>query len=195
MRRLLLSHLKRTLKHDDGISFVELMLVSVFAVFVLALAYQLVQFAQAGQVTTNRDAATTGDTGVVLDIMDRYLSQSTQLQIIDDYTFTVMVPSKTGGEDYPATFSANSDGTLTLTREMNGASETLVLSDNNANRASATPFLRLYYEVGKLLPAGDTSMNIEEVRAVRVVIKAYTPGAKSSSNYLSSSRTVYMRNR
>ena len=71
------NRIKKTIQNEDGLSFIELILVSAFAVFIIILAYNLMQYAQVGQRQVNANAAVTGDTGVVLDILDRYLSQNT----------------------------------------------------------------------------------------------------------------------
>lgn len=187
---------KRYASREDGLTLVELTLVATFSIFVIILAYQLVQFANTGTREVNRNAAVTGDAGVVLDIVDRYLSQNTEFTISDPYTFTLTIPGKSGAADYHVTFASAADGTLTMTRDLNGANEQLLLSSLNANRSSATPFFRFYSETGRLLPAGTMPENITDVRAVKITIVAKTPNRTGEGySYLNSSRTVYFRNR
>ena len=194
--RNILNKLKKTFRDEEGISFVELILVSAFAVFIIVLAYNLMQFAQAGQQQVNSNAAVTGDTGVVLDIFDRYLSQNTSLTVTDAYNFSLENPGKSGGSDYPVSFSSRDDGKLVMTRTMGGVTDELILSTNNANKISGQGFLQYYDSQGKLLTSTEVPTALDEVRAVKITIVAKNPNAKSSSStYLSSSRTVYFRNR
>lgn len=194
--RNILNKLKKTFRDEEGISFVELILVSAFAVFIIILAYNLMQYAQVGQRQVNANAAVTGDTGVVLDILDRYLSQNTAITVTDPYNFSLQIPDKSGGASYPVSFSSRDDGTFVMTRTMNGTTDSLTLSTNNANKISGQGFLQYYDSQGKLLASLDASNPLDEVRAVKVTIVAKNPYSKSSDTaYLSSSRTVYFRNR
>lgn len=189
-------HAKRFFSDERGLTLVELTLVATFSIFVIILAYQLVDFANLGTRQVNTNAAVAGDTGVVLDIMDRYLSQNTELVINDPYSFTLTVPGKSGAADYHVTFASNADGTLTMTRDMSGASEQLLLSSLNANRSGNIPFLRFYNETGRLLAAGATPTNLADVRAVKVTVAAKTPNSTGSGyQNITSSRSVYFRNR
>ena len=189
----------RAIHNEDGLSFIELILVSAFAVFIIILAYNLMQYAQVGQRQVNANAAVTGDTGVVLDILDRYLSQNTAITVTDPYNFSLQIPDKSGGASYPVSFSSpRDDGTFVMTRTMNGTTDSLTLSTNNANKISGQGFLQYYYydSQGKLLTSTEVPTALDEVRAVKITIVAKNPNAKSSSStYLSSSRTVYFRNR
>lgn len=190
------SKASRALKNEDGLSFIELILVSAFAVFIIILAYNLMQYAQVGQRQVNANAAVTGDTGVVLDILDRYLSQNTAISVADNYNFSLQIPDKSGGADYPVSFSSRDDGTFVMTRTMNGVTDSLVLSTNNANKISGKALLQYYDDQGKLLASLDSSHPLDEVRAVKITVVAKNPDSRSSDTaYLYSSRTVYFRNR
>lgn len=192
------NNLLKAFKNEEGLTFVELILVAAFAVFVIILAYQLLQFAQVGTKQVDANASVTGDTGVVLDILDRYLSQNTYFYTMDANNFTLKIPDKSGGADYIVNFSATDDGKLTMSRTRNGVTDQLVLSDNNANKASGIGFFQFYDDQGKLLGALDAAPSLTEVRAVKVTVVAKNPNPKAadgSDKYISSSRTVYFRNR
>lgn len=190
------SRASKAIQKEDGLSFIELILVSAFAVFIIILAYNLMQYAQVGQRQVNANAAVTGDTGVVLDILDRYLSQNTAITVTDPYNFSLQIPDKSGGAAYPVSFSSRDDGTLVMTRTMNGVTDSLTLSTNNANKISSQGFLQYYDSQGKLLASLDSSNPLDEVRAVKITVVAKNPDSRSSDTaYLSSSRTVYFRNR
>lgn len=183
-------------KQEEGITFVELILVCAFSVFVIILMYQLIFMAQNGATANEKNARMTGDAGVVLDIMDRYLSQNTELLTMGPYEFTVTMPKKDDNPSYPVTFSARDDGRLVMARTMNGTTEELVLSKNNANQAANTGLFSSFIDASGSEMSLESGIDFAQVRAVKVTIIAKNPNPKDSNDaYVSSSRIVYFRNR
>lgn len=184
------------LAQEDGLSFVELILVCVFSVFVIVLIYQLIFMAQNSAALNEKNARMAGDAGVVLDIFDRYLSQNTELQTFGPYEFTVKVPGKNGAEAYPVTFSAREDGSLVMARTMNGITEELLLSKNNANRAANQGFFTSFVDASGSEMSLETGIDFVQVRAVKVTVIVKNPASKNSEDaFIRSSRIIYFRNR
>lgn len=189
-------NLAHKLKQEDGITFLELILVCVFSLFVITLIYQLVFLAQRGDGTLRKNASITGDTGIILDIFDRYFSQNTEFYSVGPYEVTLKVPSKTGGVDYPVVFSAREDGTIVMARTLNGMSEEFILTKNNANYEKNIGLITGYYNVSGEALDMTTGIDYSQVRAVKLTVVAKNPGAKNASDkYVQSSRIVYFRNR
>lgn len=92
-------------KQEAGFTLVELMLSTVFLALVSLLVYQFVYLAQRSDAGVTTNAAQTGDVGIALDIMDRYLSSSTNVQALGPYDiqFDWHAPN---GKIYRCLFSA-----------------------------------------------------------------------------------------
>ena len=189
-------NLAHKLKKEDGITFLELILVCVFSLFVITLIYQLVFLAQRGDDNLRKNASITGDTGVVLDILDRYFSQNAEFYSIGPYEVALKIPSKTDDTNYPVTFSARDDGTFVMARTLNGMSEEFPLTKNNTNQEKNIGLITGYYNVSGEALDMTTGIDYSQVRAVKLTVVAKNPGAKDASDkYVQSSRIVYFRNR
>lgn len=189
-------NLAHKLKQEDGITFLELILVCIFSLFVITLIYQLVFLAQRGDDNLRKNASIASDTGVVLDILDRYFSQNTEFYSVGPYEVTLKIPSKTSDTTYPVVFSAHDDGTITMARTLNGISEKFAITKNNANKENDVGLITNYYNYSGEPLDLTTGIDYSQVRSVKLTIIAKNPKAKDSNDkYIQSSRIVYFRNR
>ena len=190
------SKFDKLLNQEEGVTFVELILVCSFSLFVIVLMYQMIFMAQNGANMNTKNARMTSDTGTVLDIMDRYLSQNTELSTTGPYEFTVRMPAKNGNTSYPVTFSASEDGRLIMTRTMNGTTEELILSKNNANQKANQGLFTAFIDASGAEMPPNASIDFAQVRAAKVTVIAKNPTAKTGEDeFLRSSRIIYFRNR
>ncbi|MBK5211128.1 MAG: hypothetical protein JJE36_02245 [Coriobacteriia bacterium] len=185
---------------EDGFTLVELLVTSIFMIFVITLVYQTISFAQVGEQVSARNNVMSGDVSTLLDIEDRFLSQNLSLtKSPDGYSYTVEVPVEVPAQigipyhitSYKITFTANQDGTFTALRtppvDSSDTATTFTLSTINANVSSSTPLLELFYSH----EATVTSTESTNATSAKITIVA-----KDSSDHLvRSSRTVWFRNR
>lgn len=185
--------------NEQGLTLVELILVSFFGVIILATVYQTVFFARNGLEITQRRAVMTNEVGVPLDIIDRYLSQNTALTSIAPNKCIMTIPQDPTAQEsgaYTVTFEAKSNGQLVMLRTKYNTSgtalgtDTLVISERNANIVT-NQALFTYYAIdsttGNYVTTSDPAL--ARYAVVRIVARMGT------NTPVDSSRQILFRNR
>lgn len=185
---------QRLLHNEQGVTLVEVLLVSIFGVIILGVAFQMVFLVQGNLEVNARRALTANEVGVPLDILDRYLAQNIEVTSFTDYTCTLTIPIANSDDTYTISFAANTNGTITMQRIRKNASgvsvtNNLIISSDNANRAAGIP---LFNWVQDDLTTVATSS--ETMYAVESTVVAKTPRMQLADT-VESTRLIMFRNR
>lgn len=184
----------RLLHNEQGVTLVEVLLVSIFGVIILGVAFQMVFLVQGNLEVNARRALTANEVGVPLDILDRYLAQNTEVTSFTDHTCTLTIPIANSDDTYTVSFAANTNGTITMQRiRKNAAGVTvtnnLVITSENANRAAGVRLFR-WLQDDLVTPATSS----ETMFAVEVAVVAKTPRMQLD-DAVESTRLIMFRNR
>lgn len=186
--------IERLLHKEHGVTLVEVLLVSVFGVIILGVAFQMVFLVQGNLEVNARRALTANEVGVPLDILDRYLAQNIEVTSFTDYTCTLTIPIANSDDTYTVSFAANTNGTITMQRIRKNASgvtvtNNLVISTDNANQVAGVP---LFNWVKDDLTTPATSS--DTMFAVEATVVAKTPRMQLG-DAVESTRLIMFRNR
>lgn len=185
---------KRLIHNEQGVTLVEVLLVSMFGVIILGVAFQMVFLVQGNLEVNARRALTANEVGVPLDVLDRYLAQNIEVTSFTDYTCTLTIPIANSDDTYTVSFAANTNGTITMQRiRKNTAGVTvtnnLVISTDNANRAAGIPLFKWIQD-----DLATVATSSETMYAAETAVVAKTPRMQLA-DAVESTRLVMFRNR